>query len=78
MSDKLASPWVIEQTDPQYNVTIYVTDTIDKRGRYLPDGAYKVEHDGKKLKTFKGESAQFDAYRLAYDTITNIQYGATK
>lgn len=75
MSYKLHGPWIMTYGDThRYGVVIYVANLIDQHGNVFPDGAYKVEHDGKRLKTFKGETAWADADRLAYDTVTKLRY----
>lgn len=75
MSYKIHGPWIMTYGDTHsYGVVIYVANLIDSNGNVFADGAYKVEHDGKRLKTFKGETAWSDAERLAYDTVTKLRY----
>ena len=78
MNYKLHGTWAISEAwrEPNDSVVIMVTDLIDPHGNVFKDGAYKVEHNGKKVRIFKGETAWSDAARLAYDTVIKIRYAA--
>jgi hypothetical protein len=77
MSYKLHGPWAISEVwrEPNDSVVIMVTDLIDAHGNVFRDGAYKVEHNGKKVRMFKGETAWSDADHCAYNLLTIIRFG---
>ena len=76
MKYTLNGPWSISEVwrEPNDSIVVMVADLVDSRGNVWRDGAYKVEHNGKKVKAWKGETAWSDAERYAYDLVMKIRF----